>query len=308
MKPGFVIGINTLCIDCITTVESFPKEGQAVRGLTQERYPGGKGPNAILAVQKSGAKAKFYSTVNPVDAPFLLKNLQKNKIDISGVRQSEKTQTAIANVTQHIMTGDHTVVTFNAQHEITSDIIDESDFSPDNTLMLQSKLPENTISKLIIKASHAGCKITMNMCPVKKLDKKLIGKLNILVINEHEAGEIVKFYKISNKDQDEVIAQDIADYFGIQTIITRGHKQVILAEPNQPIKTFPVIKLDKVISTLGAGDGFFGMLTGRLHSGDSLDMAINKAIIASAIICTRLAPQSCPDIKEIEDYLSRNAI
>ena len=172
-RSGFVIGINTLCIDCITTVTNFPKEGQAVRGINQEKFPGGKGPNAILAAKKAGVPAKFYSTVNPDDAPFLIKNLQDSGIDISGIKLSKETQTVIANITQHIVTGDHIVVTFNGRHEITADMISDTEFTPDNTLMLQAKLPEEILANLINRASLGGTTITLNMCPVKRLKRNL---------------------------------------------------------------------------------------------------------------------------------------
>ena len=78
----------------------------------------------------------------------------------------------------------------------------------------------------------------------------------------------------------------------------------MLARPGQRIKSYSTIKLDNVVSTLGAGDAFFGVLTARLHLGDDLDTAIKKAIIASTIVCTNFAPQSCPDIEEIENFLN----
>ena len=303
-KSGVIIGINTLCIDCITIVDRFPKEGQAVRGLSQIRYPGGKGPNAILAAHKAGASTKFYSTVHPDDAQFLIKNLQESGIDISCIKLSEKTQTVIANITQHTETGDHTVVTLNGHHEITADMISNTEFTPDNTLMLQAKLPEETLSKLINLAYQNDCAITMNMAPVKKLDKSLISKLDLLVINEHEALDILNIYKISNNKRNEDSAQDIASYFGVITVLTRGAKGVILAKPDEPVKIYPAIRIKKVASTLGAGDAFFGVLTARLHLGDELDSAIQKSIAASAIVCTKLEPQSCPDIDEIMILLS----
>lgn len=302
-KSGFIIGINTLCIDCITTVDHFPKEGQAVRGLSQARYPGGKGPNAVLAAHKAGALAKFYSTVHPDDAQFLIKNLQENGIDISGIKLSEKTQTVIASITQHIETGDHTVVTCNGRHEITAEMISDTEFSYDSTLMLQAKLAEEALSELINRAYQNGSAITMNMSPVKKLDKCLIDKLDILVINEYEALDILNIYKISNNNRDEDIAQDIASYFGTVTVLTRGAKGVLVAKPDEPLKIYPAIKIKKVISTLGAGDTFFGVLTARLHLGDELDSAIKKAIAASAIACTKPEPQSCPDLDEIMTLL-----
>ncbi len=303
-RQGFVIGINTLCIDCITTVNRFPEEGQAVRGISQERFPGGKGPNAILAVKKAGAPAKFYSTVHPDDAIFLLKNLKANGIDTKGIKQSESTQTVIANITQHVESGDHTVVTFNGHHEIAAEMIDTDDFNEHNTLMLQAKLSEETLEKLINLADKTNCAITMNLSPVKKIKEDLVKKLDILVINEHEARDINKLYDISNKNQDEELTKELAGYFNVVTVVTRGAKDVLLAVPGNELKIYPSIKVDKVVSTLGAGDAFFGVLTGRLHLGEDIDAALKHAITAGAIVCTKAAPQSCPEIEEIKSLLA----
>ena len=298
-KTGLIIGINTLVIDCITLVERFPIEGQAVRGLSQERYPGGKGPNAILAAHKAGAPAKFYSTVHPEDAAFLVKNLKDNEIDISGIKLSEETQTVIANITQNIKTGDHTVVTINGKHDISAEMVSEADFNSENTFLLQAKLSEDILSTLISKADQINCAIVLNFCPVKKLDQKIVSKVDLIVINEHEAREICNLYQISNSSEDKEITKDIASFFKVTTIMTRGPKEVILANQDSALKIYPAIKLDNVVSPLGAGDAFVGVLTARLHLGDNFDTAIKKAIIASSIVCTEYAPQSCPAIKEI---------
>lgn len=301
-KTGYIIGINALVIDCITLVDRFPNEGQAVRGSTQERYPGGKGANAIIAAHKVGVPAKFYTTVHPNDAAFLLKNLKEVGIDISGAMLSEKTDTVIANIAQNTKTGDHTVVTFNGRHEISAEMVAASDFAPNNTLMLQAKLSDDILYALINKAHLANCDITFNFCPVKKLDQEIFSKLKFIVVNEHEAYEIVHLYGIPHNGKDEDIAKNIAAFFKVTTIVTRGSKSIILARKDSSLITYPAIELDNVVSPIGAGDAFFGVLTALIHLGEDMEIAIKKAIVASAIVCTKYAPQSCPSLEEIEAF------
>jgi sulfofructose kinase len=71
-----------------------------------------------------------------------------------------------------------------------------------------------------------------------------------------------------------------------------------------PLQRRPAYRVD-VVDTTGAGDAFHGALTLLLAEGADIEVAIDMAMAAAALKCTRLGSRAgLPTREELEAFLA----
>src|SRR6056297_2233885 len=82
MKKILVIGSSNT--DLIAQVNSFPKAGETIKGLSFSQAMGGKGANQAIAAHKLGGDVKFITCLgNDVNGQNTLKYYKQEGLDIS---------------------------------------------------------------------------------------------------------------------------------------------------------------------------------------------------------------------------------
>jgi ribokinase len=144
-----------------------------------------------------------------------------------------------------------------------------------------------------------------NVAPARPFDFSLLPKINILVLNEVEAGFLTGMHVGSESDA-ETAAGKLLEIGVEKVIITLGSKGAFAVSGSEKVSV-PAFRVE-AIDTTAAGDTFCGSLAVAMVEGKSLKEALTFASAAAAISVTRMGAQpSAPFRNEIEEFLIRHS-
>lgn len=170
-----------------------------------------------------------------------------------------------------------------------------------------------SIRYLIQKARENNCYITFdpNLRPSLWENKETM----ISVINEIAGHADLVLPGISEGEllTGSADPQDIADFYlskGVKSVIIKnGADGAVIAEQNKEIEYVPGFKVDKVIDTVGAGDGFaVGIISGLLDNISLKDAAVRANAIGSLQVQHIGDNEGMPSRSSLENYLKEKVI
>jgi len=171
-------------------------------------------------------------------------------------------------------------------------------------IVMQYEIPEETIKYVIDLANQKNIPVLWNCAPARAFDLSYIPKINILVLNEVEAGFLAGI-PVENESDAEEAAQKLVDSGVEKVIITLGSKGAFVVTKTEKVSV-PAFKVEAV-DTTAAGDTFCGAFSVALVEGKSLKDALQFASAAAAISVTRIGAQpSAPNRLEIDDFLKNH--
>ncbi len=305
MKKIVVIGSSN--VDLIMKMDHIPGKGETVTDAVFMQVNGGKGANQAVAAARAGGKVAFVNCVGE-DAytPKMLNDYEQDGIDIRYVFKEK----GIASGHALIMIGgdgDNCIsVAPGANYLLTPERINEAMplFDEAAMIIMQYEITENTIKHVIDLANQKNIPVLLNFAPARDFDLSYIPKVNILVVNEVEAGFLNGTEIESVKDAGKAAASLAG--MGIETVIITLGAKGVLAYNNDNRLIISAFRVNAV-DTTSAGDVFCGNLAVALVEGKSLEEAIRFANAASAICVTRMGAQpSAPYRHEIEEFLAEH--
>jgi ribokinase len=302
MKKIVVIGSSN--VDLLMKMDHLPEKGETVTDAEFFQVYGGKGANQAVAAARAGGNVAFVNSVGE-DAytPQMVQNYKNDGIDTRFVFQEKE----IASGHALIMIGgegmNYLSVAPGANYKLTPQKIDEAMPVIDEAAMIvmQYEIPEETIKYVIDLANRKSIPVLWNCAPARAFDLSYIPKINILVLNEVEAGFLAGI-PVENETDAEKAAQKLVDSGVEKVIITLGSKGAFVVTKTEKVSV-PAFKVEAV-DTTAAGDTFCGAFAVALVEGKSLKEALQFASAAAAISVTRIGAQpSAPTRKEIEAFL-----
>jgi ribokinase len=304
MKKIVVIGSSN--VDLIMKMDHLPEKGETVTNAEFFQVYGGKGANQAVAAARAGGNVAFVNCVGE-DAytPQMVQNYKNDGIDTRFVFQEKE----IASGHALIMIGgegmNYLSVAPGANYKLTPQKIDEAMPVIDEAAMIvmQYEIPEETIKYVIDLANRKSIPVLWNCAPARAFDLSYIPKINILVLNEVEAGFLAGI-PVENETDAEKAAQKLVDSGVEKMIITLGSKGAFVVTKTEKVSV-SAFKVEAV-DTTAAGDTFCGAFAVALVEGKSLKEALQFASAAAAISVTRMGAQpSAPTRKEIELFLGK---
>ena len=86
--------LGSLNMDLVTRVQTLPKVGETVSGISFETTPGGKGANQAVAARRLGASVSMVGQVgDDIYGVELLKSLRTEDVSVENILTSEGMQT-----------------------------------------------------------------------------------------------------------------------------------------------------------------------------------------------------------------------
>ena len=285
-KPLLVLGSANA--DLVVEVGRRPAGGETVLGGDTVVLPGGKGANTAVAAARVGASVSLIGAVGGDGYGALLReSLESSGVDTALVKTSAR-PTGIAYITVTPDGENSIVVSPGANADVSKSDVDALSFDGASVLTCSLEVPLETVIHAIDVASRAGVRPVLNLSPVAELPAETLRQLNVLIVNEHEAAQLV------GSDWRDLLK--LGPTSAIVTLGSRGAAVVAQAG----VVELPSIEVDEVVDTTGAGDAFAGALSARLAEGDNIVQAAKYAVKVAALSVTKAGAQpSYPTAAEV---------
>jgi ribokinase len=271
-------------VDLVAKVERIPSPGETVLSTGFATHAGGKGNNQATAAARAGAHTTFIGAFGDDDNGARL----RASLAGGGVRtlvrtSAEPTGTAMIAVAQN---GENAIVV-NAGANATLTGLTEQErqvVAAATTVLLQLEIPLDTV---VEAARVATGTVVLNAAPAQPLPRALLDEVDLLIVNEHEAGVL------GGADELRAVVPRLVVTLGASgaVIYTRETTTAVVG-----------IRVD-VVDTTGAGDTFCGALVAKLDEGAALHDAVRFATAAAALSVGRAgAVPAIPTREEIDDF------
>ena len=285
-----VLVVGSLNLDAVVRVERLPTPGETVLGSGLAWLPGGKGANQAVAAARQGVATALIGRVGDDEAGrSLTARLAAEGVDTSGVLATPDDATGVALISVDRAGANTIVVAPSANGSLAPADVDGAAVGRATVLVAQLETPVDTVRHAFELARRAGVTTVLNPSPVEGVDAALLDLVDVLVANEHEAGELGVGLPCR------------------AVVVTRGAGGAVVSEDGDQVvvPSYPVDAVD----TTGAGDAFCGTLAARLAAGRSLLDAVGAAVAAGALAVTRPgALPSFPTAAEVAALLEEASL
>ena len=287
-----IVVFGSINLDLIFPLPHIPSPGETVLGPSVRIEPGGKGANQAVAAARDGAKVVMVGAIGTDTlAEGALRLLSEAGVDLSRVRHTTA-GTGCAAIAVDPAGRNAIAVASGANLLVTADQVEDALLTPDTILLLQMEVPAAETAALIARAKASGARIVLNLAPAAALPETALRALDLLVVNETEAAWIGQHLGENGT------AAALQAKLGVKTLCTLGEAGVETATGRIPARA--IVPVD----TTAAGDCFVGVLAAALDRGLDLNAAIQRAIVAASICCTRAGSQgSIPTAAETDAHL-----
>ncbi len=270
-------------------VDQLPAVGATIMGQRYEEHPGGKGSNQAVAASLWGTQTQFVGCLGEDEAGTILREAMLSAGVNLDLLQTHPIGSGLALDFVDQSGRYQAVVISRANEYVTSDFLKpDPTFWKDIGLVVQQlEIPFETVDAIGRMALSFDVPVLLNAAPAAKIPKSWWDWINMLVVNEVEASALTGL-EIQNPQDAEIAAQQLHKLCQ-NVLITLGEKGVLLcsAEGIQHLQAYKV----PVVSTLGAGDAFVGVLAAEWVRHQDLRQAAEQANRAAAASVQRSGAQ-----------------
>ncbi len=279
-----IVCFGSINLDLIFPLPHLPAAGETVLGPAMTIEPGGKGANQAVAAVLDGARVVFAGAVGAdALAHDALRLMRGTNMDTSRIATAA-TATGCAAICVDPDGRNMIAVASGANLAARQDQVEDALLGQGTTLLLQMEVRAGEIAALIRRGREAGCRIILNLAPAAPLDEPVLRALDLLVLNEGEAGFLAEWLGCAAE-----AASLRARLGGVGVVVTLGENGVEAASGQGDVRLLghPV----QVVDTTGAGDCFTGVLAASLDRGMSIRDALVRANVAAALCCSKRGTQ-----------------
>jgi ribokinase len=300
-----IVVLGSLNVDLVVTVPRLPQPGETVLGDRLGSYPGGKGANQAVAAARLGGQVAMVGRVgNDSFGAELIENLDRNRVDSSGVDRDPAAPTGAALI--YVEDGGQNMIVVAPGANATVGPGDAqravARLRPGDLLIVQLEIPIAVIERAVQAARRAGAFIVLNAAPAQRLQPRLLSQLDALVVNEREANALVvnerEANALADREQSPEAAAAALRAAGPRiAIITLGASGSLFCDETgvHRVEPFAVESIDST----GAGDAFMGALAVALAAALPSAAAVRFANAAGAAATSSLGAQAA--LPRLED-------
>ena len=296
-----VVVLGSANVDLVLCVRRIPAAGETVLATGVDRVPGGKGSNQAIASARSGSATTFIGAVGAdADGALLRATLDESGVDMRLLREvTEPTGLAVVSVADG---GENSIIVASGANAtltaLTED--DRSAIAEARVLLTQLETPLTTFLAAATLARDWSTQVILNAAPSMELPDGAWELIDLLVVNEHEAADLLGDpHAVHDPDRalnallDRVPSVVITLGAGGSRYGARGVAPVAVAAPRV-----------QAVDTTGAGDTYCGVLAASLAAGKSVSQAMRRASAAASLSVERPgAAPSIPRRDEIDERL-----
>lgn len=175
-------------MDLVVRVDDYPKPGETVMGSDYQMNPGGKGANQAVAAQRMGAAVRMIGCLGTDSyGDILLKNLEDEGIDTRYVKRLDA-PTGAAFISLDREGQNAITVSPGANAQLLADDLIPDYFSGAKLILLQLEVSLATVQRAAKLAKEVDAFVVLNAAPAEALSNEDLAFVDLLVVNESEAG------------------------------------------------------------------------------------------------------------------------
>lgn len=328
--------IGSINYDLVTYVDVVPGGGETIRANSFETHTGGKGCNQCIAIgrlrdPKEHYKVKMVGNVGKdTFGEQLLGTLRQEGVDVSDVGQLDGVSTGTATILVEESQGGQNRILIvkgaNGESKYTAQQLGaffQSSEDDREFVVFQQEIPDADVSMKWIHDNVKNSTIVFNPSPFQSIDRQNWSAVDVLVVNEIEALQVISDLEGSSVSEDFKNSAN-ADFIGTYSkitehlqknlvnhrslaavIVTLGSKGVLFASKENPKAEYvDAIHNIKVVDSTGAGDTFLGAVVTQLYEGKPLPKAIQFATLSSSLAIQKNgAAESIPTHSDVARLL-----
>ena len=276
-----VIVVGSINQDVTVTVDRFPQPGETLSGSSLTYSLGGKGANQAAAAAHSGTTVAFVGAVgSDPSGQRLRSDLASHGVDVTHLREVEgPSGTALITVAA---SGENTIILdAGTNATVTVEPAKASLFpSPADIVVLQAEIPAEANAAALAWAHSFGARVLLNLAPARPTDADFMARVDILVVNETEAGLTLGMPAPASPTEAIGIARALRGLGPKHVMVTLGADGAAWASGSE------------AVDTTGAGDACVGALAAAMALGKPFDEAVADGIRAGSTAV--LAPGAAP--------------
>ena len=302
-----VVVVGSLNADLTVYCPRLPAPGETIAGTATEVGPGGKGANQAVAASLSGAGVALVGAVGDDSNGAMLRHAVAGAgVDVTCVRTLGHQASGMAVITVDDAAENTIVTTAGANGRLSARDVEEARevFRGARAVCLCLEVPGEAVLAAALAGRAAGATVILNASPFGPLAPELLAAVDVLLVNAHEASQLLAGAPLPPASADdaawEPIAHGLAEVGTARAVVTLGAGGAVVLEGERGgaaragVEWVPALPVEPV-DTTGAGDAFAGALAARLAAGDALVDAARYAVVAAALSTTgRGAQRSYP--------------
>lgn len=289
----FVLG--SLNMDYNFSLNRLPERGETITTNDFFVLPGGKGANQAVALAKQDIETLMLGSVGDDHiGSDLVKALKQYHVDTSHIDIIKNSSSGLAGII--IENNDNRILFHpgaNHKHDIDKilKVLNQSSGSLD-WFLTQFEVPMDVIESALKCSKDNNMTTVVNPSPYQAIKKDLIPLIDYLIVNQSEAQSIIKHPIDSAKQALKEIHQ-----LGFNKIILTMGKDGSYFFDGDELIYQDIISADP-LDTTGAGDAFTGCFFASIINKDSIEIALKKATVCSAITIESKGVQNAIPKKE----------
>lgn len=299
-----VLVVGSLNADVMVRTHDFPAPGETVRAAGLEVGPGGKGGNQAAAARRHGVAVRLVGVVgDDSHGTMLLEAAGRAGIDVSGIRTAAGEASGVAIITIDER-GENTIVVApgaNATLDPVAAVAAVGEAGRGGVLCLTLETGAVIALASSREARANDRKVILNLSPYEEVPNDLLELVDVLVMNEHEAGHLCRGTFSTKTLQQALLRWDVK-----QAVVTLGARGCVVLDNKgrEPIREIRAHSVGNVVDTTGAGDAFLGTLAAKLALGSGITKAAQKAVQAASLTVATAGAQSL--VTDATETIARN--
>jgi len=269
-------------------VKRLPSTGETVLASGYRVDYGGKGSNQAVGCARLGMEVAFLASIGK-DAfgEMALRLFREEGIDVSFVRQTSERPTGVGFILVEAESGNNCIALDPGANEMLS----PADIARCDAALKSAAVVLTQLEISIAAAESAlacgranGATTILNPAPVRSLPASMMHLIDVLTPNQTEA-KVLTGRSPDAAVEPEEVARDLIRAGVRQVVTTLGEEGALIVTASSS-KHVPAIRVPAV-DTTGAGDAFNAGLASALACGESLDAAVEFAVITGGLAVTR---------------------
>jgi ribokinase len=279
---GTIVVVGGVNQDLTVHVELRPGAGETVVGSGPFATSGGKGANQAVAATYAGASVRLCAVVGDDAAGGeQLDQLRDAGVDVSRVRTAGNTSTGMALILLTPDAENSIVVGTGANADLNPDDVAAAIDEDVDVVLAQTEPGVGPVQAAAEHARRCSARLVVNAAPVAGLRVDLLLHADPLVVNEHEAADLLREHGIADEVPVEGLARALREHLGCRSVVVSlGAEGASVSDAeNDEIVTAPAVR---AVDTTGAGDVLVGVVAARLAQGWGLVPATKDACAIAA--------------------------